>query len=287
VSRIVLIAGLIPYESGKTWFTLSSALYARKQGLMVKVFKPVAGHNLWYSPLAVKETLKLKLLVGNDVTIYYKNNLVEEPAIANPISIATAPPDPLIYSGRIDNYMRDLEETYSTTVLSRITNCNSKAINHHVHLENLEKTTPEVKKFIVKLASLLKAEEYPLLKLVNYMFSSSVNEDLDKCLEHLEKNSELVFVESFNDAITPYHSVVEKAGLIAIVAPSRVLVYEDTEKIRELLERNTEKLGFEGFRAKYFIDKLKPDIVLNTEFASKPSPRRAHAEFVNYILRKT
>jgi len=57
-------------------------------------------------------------------------------------------------------------------------------------------------------------------------------------------------------------SVCLKTNLIAIVAPLRVLVYDRVERILELLEETTRKLGYEGFRAKYLVNKLKPDLIL-------------------------
>ncbi|MEM0368147.1 MAG: hypothetical protein QXN57_01720 [Desulfurococcaceae archaeon] len=285
--KLVLVAGLIPYESGKTWFTLGSALSARNHGLRVEVFKPVAGHNLWYSPRAVEKTLKLKLLVGNDVAIYYDNKFIEDPAIANPIALATAPPDPTRYLEKIDEYLRILEETYSITVLSRITSCHSRTIRHNLYYENLEKTSPSTRRFVEKLALVLKAEKSSLPSLLNYMSSSSVDHDLNKCLELIEKRCDIVFVESFNDAITPYAGLLERTNLIAVVAPSRVFVYENSSKLREVLENNVKKLGLEGFRAKFIVGDLRPDTILNIEFTPKPKEHKVHKEFVNYILKKT
>lgn len=287
MARIILIAGLIPYESGKTWFTLGSALSARSRGLMVRVFKPVAGHNLWYSPRAVKKTLKSKLLVGNDVAIYNENNLMDEPAVANPIAIATIPPDPLYYLEKIDEYLRVLEETYSMTVLSRITSCRSGTTRHNLHPENLEKTSPQTRRFVERLASILKAEKSSLQSLLNYMSSSSVDHDLSVCLERVEKGCDLIFIESFNDAITPYAGAIEKADLVAVVAPSRVLIYENPDKIHELLEKSVENLGVEGFRARYIVGKLKPDLVLNARYTPRPRANKTHSEFINHVLKIT
>jgi len=106
---------------------------------MIEVFKSVAGHNLRYSPVAVKEALKLELLVENNVKIYYESKLIDEPAIADPIAVTPVLPDPLIYSGRINEYLRNLKEIYSMIVPSRITNCYNKTIKHHICCENLEK----------------------------------------------------------------------------------------------------------------------------------------------------
>lgn len=283
---IILVAGLIPYDSGKTWFTVASAIFAKKQGLNVSVFKPVAGHNLWYSPRTLKKSFEYGLLVGNDVLLYKENELVQDLAIANPVAVANIPPDPHYYGRNVENYMRDLEEMMFTTIVSRITSCENGIISHYYYPENLAKTTPRVRRVLEKLLDVLKAKKQTIVELTNYMASPKVEENLDKCLDMVTRGTDVIFVESFNDALVPYTGLLKKVNYIVVVAPTRVFLYRDIGEIREIMEENINKLGWEGFRTRYFVDKLTPRGLLETGFVSKPQPRLIHKLFVKTILKE-
>ncbi|MEM1720428.1 MAG: hypothetical protein QW432_03575 [Desulfurococcaceae archaeon] len=284
MDKLILVTGLIPYDSGKTWFVLSSASYARSTGLRVGVFKPVAGHNLWYSPRTIKKSIELGLLVGNDVTLYYENGFVKDPALNNPLAIATIPPDPRFYEQSMDTYMADLESMYSTAVLSRITNCRSKATRHYYYPESLKRAPPATRRTLEKMLLALHAEESSIDELVKYMESANSEESLNECLELIRGGNNVVFIESFNDAIAPYASLLGKVNAIVVVAPGRVFVYEDVKTLKELVVSNVEKYGWEGFRTRHIIGKVSAQITLSTGFALKPKPYNIHKAFIKAIL---
>lgn len=286
MAKTVLVAGLVPYESGKTWFTLSSALYAKSLGLKVGIFKPVAGHSLWYSPRTIRKSIKLKLLVGNDITLYYEYGLVEDPAVANPLAIATVPPDPCFYRQSVEDYLLELENTYSTIVLSRVTNCRNRVVKHYYYPDNSGKTTPLMKKSVERLALALQAEKSSVKELIKYMESASSEENLDDCLANIQRGNDLLFVESFNDAVVPYVSLLGKVDIIVVVAPGKVLVYRDVRSVRELVINQIKKHGWEGFRAKHIISEITAQMALDTGFATRPKPRGVHKAFIESILEK-
>jgi predicted P-loop ATPase/GTPase len=135
--KTVMIAGLHVYDSGKTWFTLGLASHVRSLGLRVRVYKPVAGHSLWYSPRTFRKSLKIGLLGGNDVLIYYDNKLMVSPLLGNPIAIATAPLDPAIYGENIERYLADNDSVYTSVVISRITDCSAEVARHYLYTTDL------------------------------------------------------------------------------------------------------------------------------------------------------
>lgn len=286
MEKLVLVSGLIPYDSGKTWFTLSSALHAKSIGLRVGVFKPVAGHNLWYSPRTIKKSIEFRLLVGNDITLYYENKLAKDPALSNPLAIATITPDPHLYEQNIDTYMADLENVYSTAVFSRITSCRGKLTRHYYYPENLKKAPPATRRALEKMLLLLRAEESSTDELIKYMGSTDSEGNLNECLELIREGNNVVFVESFNDAIAPYAGLLGKVDIIAVVAPGRVFIYEDVKAVRELVLSSTEKYGWEGFRARHIIGKVRAQTTLSTGFALKPRPCNVHKAFIEVILRE-
>lgn len=280
---IVLVSGLIPYDSGKTWFTLGGALAAREKGLKVAVFKPVAAHNLWYSPKTVRKSLELKALVGNDILLYYGRGLVGDGGISNPIAIATAPPDPSAYSA-FEEYAEDFENVGRIAVLSRIYDCAESKHVHYVHRENLTKMGRKVKRLAERLCNILGAKPRSFNDLAGYFSSLAAAANLNRCLERLEKNSEVVFVESFNDAFIPYGMLIEKIGLIVLVAPGKVYVYRDMKEMRKTAEKFVKGLGEVGFKNKYLFHSVKPDFSIETRFAVRPSPWRAHREFIEKVV---
>ncbi|MEM2024992.1 MAG: hypothetical protein QXW94_01720 [Desulfurococcaceae archaeon] len=282
MTKLVLISGLIPYDAGKTWFTVSSGLAAKILGIRVGVFKPVAAHNLWYSPKTLRKSVELGLLVGNDILEYYNSGLVGVVPLSNPIALATAPPDPYMYKD-VESYMRDLESAPSTAVLSRFTNCGSSSVKHYIYLENLGKVPPRVRRAVERAYRRLNAEQSSITEALAYLSSPGVEENLNACLEKISRDSDIVFIESFNDAIAPYVGVLDKVGLIAIVAPGRVLVYNKTSEIRDLVSKYLEEKEWEGLRSRYFVERVKAETSIELGLALKPKPSRAHSLFIEVV----
>ncbi|MEZ0345016.1 MAG: hypothetical protein ABWK01_00425 [Infirmifilum sp.] len=278
----ILVSGLIPYDSGKTWFTLGAAAAFQARGFRVAVYKPVAAHNLWYSPRTVKRSLELGSLVGNDILLYYDRGLVENIVSANPIAIATAPTDPLKYKA-FEDYARDLELLDRIAVLSRVHECGAGKTTHYIHPENLGKMTWKTLRVIEILRKRLQADTLPFSELVRYLSSVDAGSNLESCLEQIQLNKDIVFVESFNDAVAPFGSLVDKIELVVIVAPGKVLVYRDVEKLGETLARTVEKLGQEGFRSKHLITVGKPWLTLSLNYTSSPIAQKAHERFVEKV----
>jgi predicted P-loop ATPase/GTPase len=282
MAAVILVAGLVPFDSGKTWFALGAALAARERGLRVGVFKPVAAHNLWYSPRAVRKSLELKLLVGNDVLLYHEKGLVEDIGVSNPVAVATAPPDPSAYAS-VGDYMRDFEDVGRIAVLSRVYAFDERAHSHYVHAENLRKMGARVRRLVEKMGGALGAAPRSFAGLSAYLTSNEVAANLDKCLRELERGRDLVFVESFNDAVAPYGALLESVDAAVIVAPGKAYVYLDARKLREVSRKAFERWGWAGFRTSYVFDSLKPDFSVETGFAAKPSARKPHREFIDKI----
>ena len=282
MATVVLVAGLVPYDSSKTWFTLGSALAAKEEGLEVGVFKPVAAHNLWYSPRALRRSLELKLLIGNDVLLYREKGLVEDIGVSNPVAIATAPPDPSSYA-RAEDYMWDFEDVGRIAVLSRVFEFEERAHAHYVHAENLARMGERIRRLVERMSSALGAEPGSYASLSEYLTSSAAVRNLSRCLQKLEEGKDIVFVESFNDAVAPYGALLERIDKLVVVAPGKAYVYCDARNVRKAARRIFESLGWAGFRTRYIFDSLKPDLSVETGLAAAPSAREPHREVVRRI----
>lgn len=283
LNKIVLVAGLIPYDSGKTWFTTAVGLATNSKGLKVGVFKPVAGHNLWYSPRTFKASIRLGLLVGNDILEYYKRGLAENPALSNPIAIATLPPDPTSYDD-LGTYFSEFETVGSTAALTRVYDCRRGRIDHYIHIENTARMSPTCREIAYKLQRALKAVPKAFSDIASYLMSPGVEDDLDECLAKVSAGKDIVYIEGFNDAVVAYPRLLEKSSLLVIVAPGRVLVYDDVYSITRIVKESFEKHGVEGLRARYVAEALKPKYSFETGLAFSPKPRRVHFDFVEKII---
>ena len=283
--KYILVSGLIPYDSGKTWFTLGSALYAKSSGLKVAVYKPVAGHSAWYSPETMVVSKKLRLLVGHDVSLYYKHGLIEDVASSNPVALMTLPPDPLKYT-ELERYFSELEDTYSMTVLSRITSCRNNATRHYFYPDNIGKLADRLARAVNRLIDVLGAERSTIDHLISTLTAPSISEELDVCLDRVSIGKDLVFIESFNDAVAPYMGGLFKASVLVIVAPSKILVYCDLHEVREFVKILTEKMGWSGYRSRYIVASFKPIKVFEAGFVKRPSVMKWHVAFIEYLLKE-
>lgn len=283
MATTVLVAGLLPYESGKTWFTLSSALYVRKLGYSVRVVKPVAGHNLWYSPRTIKKSLKHRMLLGNDILAYYEHGLIEELAIGNPIAIATIPLDPSNYHGDIGRYMAEMEQISTIMALARLTNCHNRETVHYYFPENLVKTTSYMRRKIERIAVELNARAHDPRRFIDILASREIEENLEVCLNIVAGDIDILFIESFNDAVVPYMRLLDHVDYLIVVSPGRVFLYDDVEAVRKLIEEHTVRLGIEGLRARWIIERVKPALSVETTLIARPTIGRQHKLLVERI----
>ena len=276
-TRIVVISGLLPHDSGKTWFTLGLLEALRHLGLNATVYKPVAAHNLWFSPRTLVKSIEFKLLVGNDVLAYYERGVIRDIAKSNPVALGLAPRD-LFATSSLDEYLESFEEFTKMLVITRFTDCASGIVRHFVISENLEKTPLLVRSRIEELAEVLSSVKSTVREVLNYLRSEELTVNLEKCLEELSSNMDIVVVESFNDAVVPFTSLLDKLSTLIVVTPGYVLLYTERELVKNTVIKSISALGDEGYRAKYLVEGLKPTRVLSSELQVEPSASRVHVE---------
>lgn len=281
--QVILISGLIPFDSGKTWFTIGAAAAAKELGLRVSVYKPVAAHNIWYSPHTVDASSKLGILVGNDALLYYRHGLAPSPHISNPIAIATSPPDPTKYT-RYEDYEGDFEDISRVAVITRITTCRSGSPRHFVHRDNLSKVGGAVSKLAEGLASSLRAEPLDFGEVLSYISSPRAAEDLDYCMAELSRGADLLLVESFNDAISPYPGVLSAASALIVIAPGKAIVYEDMNRVRKAVEELAARAGQEGLRARRLFNEVPYSFAIDIEPAREPAAGPSHIDLIKRFL---
>jgi predicted P-loop ATPase/GTPase len=277
---VVGISGLIPHDAGKTWFTIGLVEALRRFGLNIAVYKPVAAHNLWFSPRTLVKSIELKLLVGNDILAYYERGVVRDIAKSNPVALGLAPRD---LTSSLDEYLESFEDTLKMLVILRFTECSSGVIKHFVIRENLENTPPLVKSSIENLAKTLSSSESSIEEVVNYLRSEDLTRNLNICLNELSNNVDLVLVESFNDAVIPYTNLLDKLNMLIVVTPGRVLFYNESDKLKNAITNTSTSLGEEGYRARYLVKQVKPTRIFSIELQIEPGVTETHLELARII----
>ncbi|MEM1645509.1 MAG: hypothetical protein QXL96_06530 [Ignisphaera sp.] len=257
----ILISGLLVYDSGKTWVGITLAKKFIEYGAKVGIFKPIAGHNAWSQFLAVVESLSRGLLVGEDIVRYANTVKDLDLAVSNPIDILLAPLDPQGYlTANIYSYLADLEDQFKQMVLARVSRCSDKFTQHFVFPRNLSRVAYPLRSRIEDLAVKLNATAYNVDEFVKLLKRPDIEEELIRCLEIVEKERNIVLIESFNNAITPFRKILDRVDLMIIVTPTRVFVYEDIKEVAKTLDETVVFYGERGFEAVHILSKVKPSI---------------------------
>jgi len=233
----ILVSGVLEYDSGKTWLSISLGLLARRKGLKTTLYKPVAGHNVWNRFSSVIESRKRQVLLGNDVLLYEKYLGSLDPLeLVNPIDLLTVYPDPLMLRGHSE-YMLAVSSLERSLVLARITSCRNNGIvsNHYVFSENLATAPASVRKELVELAKVLRAAPAQPKEILGFLSSEKASSLLEDCRGLLSRDKDVVIIESFSDSLLPYVGVENSVDLLFVVAPGKALVFTG-EKLRQAIE---------------------------------------------------
>ncbi len=223
MGALVLVSGLLPFNSGKTFFTMALASYLRDLGYSVTVAKPVSAHSLWDQYEYFLESLKLGVLVGEDVIKYMRANLVNDVDIQNPIDILTAPHDVMKHPS-LDSYYTALTSVIEQAVLVRISV--DEVRNHYVIGENLSKLEERVAREVMNLAMKLGVSaEADRRWLYSKLTSNEVDSLVTESLRRLALRHDAVLCESFSNSLLPVFGVSKIATHIVVVTPTRALVY--------------------------------------------------------------
>jgi len=264
MKSVILVAGLLTYDSGKTWFSIGLAKSLGERGYSIGVFKPVAGHNLWSQFHSFMYSFERGVLIGEDVAKYSRILGFAEVHIINPIDVLLSPPDPVSYIARsgVDEYFADLEDQFRQMVLARYTNCYTGSFKHYIFRENVKKMAPQIQMLLEGFAAKVKAEEVELQQFINLLKSQDVEKNLEECQRKVCSHSDVVIVESFNDAITPYPRLLSTVSAVIVTMPTAIAIYTNVEKLREVVIENVKRLGEVGLKAGVTIMKLPPERVL-------------------------
>ncbi len=290
MARIVLVTGLLTHDSGKTWFLVELAKFLKSRGLRVAVYKPVAGHSAWHQFDTVVRSMEMGVLIGSDVASYIDELGMERDLVdlVNPVDLLLAPPDPYPFIARnmLREYVEFLESQVGQIVLARFSRCLHRSRKHLVVEQNLERTSPTLRNVLRSLVRKLDAEPVDIDEVLKLLRSSEIARELEICLDIHASRSDVVLVESFNDAVTPSYNLLRRADRLVLVMPSAIAVYSDVDRIAKILELEARVRGDEAARTSRILKNIVPDAIVYVEpRASRGSMGKEVEAVANLMLR--
>ena len=265
MAMLLLVTGLLKFDSGKTSLTASLVKEARSRGIDAVAVKPVGAHNAWNQYDTVLRSFEMGVLTGSDAYRLWKASDCVEPIEAlSPFDILTVPPD--LEKTEFNRFFSILEDLFSQAVLARLTRITGRSFKskHYVIPAALEKTTQRLRQTLTRLSRFLQAEEVEVKDLLKTSLSSGV--EIDKILKYMLEKHEFVVVESFNDAACPA-SICLRADVVILVAPGKAYLYPGAE-YKKVLEPLLEIKGL-NITTPEVVQFLKP--IFKTDLTPKPS----------------
>lgn len=219
--------GLVPHESGKT--TIAKALVGElvSRGYRVGVAKPVAGHNIWYQRLSVRNSYEHRILVGEDAVELKRVSGSEDPLEAiNPLDIAVAPQDPEPYLKNLRSYHEALSSILLSAAMIRVSICEGKNIHTHHYIveKRVERTPKSIKDLVLSIAEKVYPKPIPIdpEALENLILTGYATAEL--CYRYLSEKHQALVLESFNDAASPVTDP-GAVDLVLAVSPGKLFIY--------------------------------------------------------------
>ncbi|MEM1982795.1 MAG: hypothetical protein QXZ10_01805 [Sulfolobales archaeon] len=266
MTKVVLINGLFVHDSGKTWFSVSLAKNFINRGYNINIYKPVAGHSAWTQYFTVTRSKELKLLVGADVLTYLDLGLISNKELpnTNPVDLLTSPVDIAKYlnANMFNKYLTDAFDQFKQIVLARITSCEDGIVKHFIVRNNLNHTVSSLVNDLMELSNIMKAEDVNIDELIKILKSPWIESNLDLCLKKKCYGKDVVIVESFNDAFTPYYSLLDYVDIVISIGQGRAMLFDDLSDIKELIKERITTLGDEGLKSLNLVNKLTPSSII-------------------------
>lgn len=273
---VVVVSGLLPFNSGKTFFTLALASRLKSLGYSTVVAKPVSAHSLWDQYEYFVDSLKLGVLVGEDVIRYMNAGLVSNVDLQNPVDILTAPHD-LMKHPSLDSYYTSLSSVIDQAVLVRVSAGGRR--DYYVVKENVSMLSEQLAGEVQEMTSRLKVSaEVDKVWLYSKLTSREVDNAVTESVTELTSRHDLVLCESFSNSLLPVFGLRKLATHMIVVTPSRALAYGTSKTSAYMSGLNPAKI-----EASTLVALLKPDLTLRVKPGLTPDTI-IYEEEVNRLL---
>ncbi|WP_434731190.1 ATPase [Thermogladius sp. KZ2Tp1] len=233
----LLVAGLLPFESGKTTLVLGLVEEMKERGLKAGYFKPVAGHNGWFQADTLEYTVSLGVLVGHDVYVVAERlGLTEKAAILNPVDVLSLPIDPFSAKTTPRGYVDLMSSSLGTAVMARFTRLRGGVVEHVYYMveDNVARLSPVSAELLSRVVEAVAGggaiERTAARGLEKLLDDPSTYAEVDRFLELLGGYDHLV-IEGYNDVSAPTPGSCA-ADYVVVVAPTRAALYDGRKYCR-------------------------------------------------------
>ncbi len=285
----VLVVGFLAYDSGKT--TVAEALIREciRRGIDVGVAKPVSSYNAWYQHRYFEESIRLGVLVGEDVMRLHRAARSNDPIEAEgPVVGALAPPDPSRLGWRTSVYADLASSTLHQMVILRITRCTGRMnplTTHAVIHENLERSIEPVQKMTKKMIGVLSGRINEIsLQELEELLENKAPAIADTCLEQVCEAHENVIIESYNDVAAPTQGSL-RSDVVVAVGPGRAAVYRG-DLYRRGLEVTSQITKPWSTTTRRVLSVLKPEGTVIIDFKKAGDVREPWSEQLFDLIEK-
>ncbi|MFX1367487.1 MAG: hypothetical protein ACFFAY_02685 [Promethearchaeota archaeon] len=233
MAKRILVVGRKTFDSGKTTFAGVLARELVEHGVRVEYFKPISAHNYSERYNHTKECVREERLYSFDLATISKilGSSVDK-YLANPVHRLYVPAKP-----SLSEDSKALERQFGTLGLGGLDAVIAMERLSHPESNGISSITLISKKLIDEnLLLITKNEVDALSKDTEIQFmetleelqdieAQKIEEYLTSSLTGIEKRSELVLIESFNDSVWPWVGLESVDAAIA-VSPGIALLYE-------------------------------------------------------------
>lgn len=230
----ILVNGLLTYDSGKTWFVIGLAKALLNKGYEVCVYKPIAGHNGWLQFNTIRESLRKKILMGEDVINFFKYNVVKDNiSLINPVDFLLVPPDINKFSD-INQYLNTLEDQYKESLLIRISDYKVDSTRYFKIVDNIKYIMSSLRRWIDKLTDVFRPINISLREFLKIFLSRDIDRILNYNLDVMNKKYDYVIIESFNNVSIPYKDLINYVDKIISITHGYSILPDSIKALEEL-----------------------------------------------------
>lgn len=215
----ILVNGLLPFESGKTTFSLFILKEFKNSGIRIRPLKPVAGHNAWYSYNTLIRSQEIGLLAGNDALKYYDESHLDVREI-NPFAALFSPVDLESLQYNIDYYNTLMSSGFP--VLVRI----SCGQDDYYGIDYRNLVPRSISNALEQLFTQFQPHIISINEIRNIIDSSW--KIADACITRIFDNKENLLVESYNDASGPTNLSIY-VDVVFLVTPGKAFAIKGDE----------------------------------------------------------
>lgn len=220
--NMVLVTGLLKYDSGKTSVAESIIMDALSRGIDIGVSKPISAANGWYQYDCIEKSIEYGKLIGEDIyRLHNAANSSDPIEIEGSVVSLLIPPDPERVGWQSSAYMAfSLLEQIAVV---RVTDVNE---SKHFYLPlNIARASDILQREAKKLIRSLKpkpvrVEETFLNDLLVRSYTIA-----DSCVEYIAERHDFVVLESYNNAASPTHKSLN-AKAVVVATPGKLAVYD-------------------------------------------------------------